>query len=95
MAKQLLIHALPSPIPIAQAEQVAKVAKSLSDANAYWVSSWIQLDDKGDVVKIFCEYDAKDADSLGKLVAEMGKQFTDFPCEGPFPLMKVEGESYR
>lgn len=95
MSKQLVIHALPSPIPVAQAEQVAKLAKALSNVDAYWVSSWNQLDDKGDIAKIMCEWDAKDAESLKKVLEEMGKQIPNFPCDGPYPMSKVDGESYR
>jgi len=86
---------MPEHIPIPQAEQVAKLAKAFSNADAYWVSSWIQLDDKGDVAKIFCEYDAKDIISLKKLLEQIAAQIPDFPCDGFFPMMKVDGESYR
>ena len=95
MSKQMLIHAMPSPIPIAQAELVAKAAKALSNADAYWVSSWGQLDDKGNVSRLICEWDAKDTESVKKVLEQLIKQIPDFPCEGPYPMMKVDGESYR
>lgn len=95
MSKMMLIHAIPDPIPVAQAEGVAKLAKAFSTADAYWVSSWIQLDDKGDVAKIVCEYDAKDVESVKKLIEQIAAQIPNFPCDGPFPMMKVDGESYR
>ena len=95
MAKHLIIHALPSPVPLAQAEEVAKAAKAHSGSDAYWVGALVQLDDKGDVVKIICEWDAKDVDSLKKLLEQLGKAFPGFPVDGPYPMMKVDGESYR
>lgn len=95
MAKHLVIHALPSPVPLSKAEEVAKAAKANSNADIYWVSSWVQLDEKGDVAKIFCEWDAKDATVLKNLFEQMKSAFPDFPVEGPYPMMKVEGESYR
>ena len=95
MAKHLVIHALPSPVPLAQAEEVAKVAKAHSNADAYWIGALVQLDDKGDVVKIFCEWDAKDVDVLKNLLEGLKGAFPDFPVDGPYPMMKVEGESYR
>lgn len=95
MSKMMVFHNLPSAIPVAQADAVAKVAKALSNADAYWVSSWVQADDKGDVAKIICEWDAKDAETLGKVLQQMGAQIPNFSCDGPYPMMKVEGETYR
>lgn len=95
MAKYLIIHALPTPVPMAQAEAVAKVAKSHSSADVYWVSSWVQLDDKGDVAKILCEWDAKDSAVLKNLLEAMKNAFPNFPIDGPYPMKKVDGESYR
>jgi hypothetical protein len=95
MAKFLLIHALPSPIPIAQAEPVGKAAKAHSNPDAYWIGSWIQLDDKGNVSRIICEWDAKDVESLNKIFEQLLKEIPGFPVEGPYPMMKMDGESYR
>jgi len=95
MAKYLVIHALPTPVPRAQADEVAKVAKANSTADAYWVGSWAQLDDKGNISKILCEWDAKNADMVKNLMVELGKIFPNFPVDGPYPMIKVEGESYR
>ncbi|HER24306.1 MAG TPA: hypothetical protein ENO17_04560 [Candidatus Atribacteria bacterium] len=95
MAKFLLTHALPSPIPLAQAEAVAKAAKAQSNSDAYWIGSWVQLDDKGDISKIICEWDAKDVDSLNKPLKQIVKAFPGIPVDGPYPMMKVDGESYR
>jgi hypothetical protein len=91
MAKFLVIHTMPSPVPVAQAEPVAKTSKALSNTDAYWVGSWVQLDDKGNVSRIICEWDAKDAESILKIL----KQIPGLPIDGPHPMMKVEGESYR
>lgn len=95
MAKHLVIHALPSPVPLAQAEKVAKAAKSHSNSDAYWVGSWVQLDEKGDVAKILCEWDAKDSAVLKNLLEQLKSVFPGFPVDGPYPMMKVDGESYR
>jgi hypothetical protein len=91
MPKFLVVHTMPSPVPVAQAEPVAKASKALSNTDAYWVGSWVQLDDKGDVSRIICEWDAKDAESILKIL----KQIPGLPIDGPHPMMKVEGESYR
>jgi hypothetical protein len=95
MSKYMAIHTLASPTPLTQAEPVAKAAKALSTANAYWVGSWNQLDEKGDILRIICEWDAKDVESLRKTFAELLKQIPGFPIDGPYAMSKVDGESYR
>ena len=42
-----------------------------------------------------CEWDAKDAKSLGQVLQQIGKKIPNFPCDGPYPMMKVDGETYR
>jgi hypothetical protein len=91
MAKFLVIHTLPSPVSFADAEPMGKASKALSNTNAYWVGAWVQLDDKGNVSRIICEWDAKDAESILKIL----KQIPGLPIDGPYPMMKLEGESYR
>ena len=44
MSKLFVIIALPSPILHDQAGQVAKLAKTISNTDAYWVSSWVEND---------------------------------------------------
>lgn len=95
MAKFMAIHSFPKPVPVSQAEPVAKATKALSNADVYWLGSTVQLDDAGNVSRIICEYDAKDIGSVIKLLEQLGKQFPGFPVEGPYPMMKVDGESYR
>jgi hypothetical protein len=95
MSKYMAIHTFPSPTPLTQAEPVAKAAKALSTADAYWVGSWNQLDEKGDALRIICEWDAKDVESLRKTFAELLKQIPGLPIDGPYAMSKVDGESYR
>ena len=95
MSKQIVFHALAVPIPRAQADEVAKAAKAVSNADVYWVGAWVQNDDKGNVARIVCEWDAKDAESLKQVLGQMGEKFPGFPVDGPYPMEKVESESYR
>ena len=95
MGKFLVIHTLPSPTPIDQTKPVGKAAKAHSNPDAYWIGSWIQLDDKGNVSRIICEWDAKDVESLNKIFEQLLKEIPGFPVEGPYPMMKMDGESYR
>jgi hypothetical protein len=52
MAKFILYHFPPTAIPMSAAEVVAKSAKKHSTLDAYWVSSWTQVDGQGNVVRI-------------------------------------------
>jgi hypothetical protein len=79
---------------LSHVEPVARLAKRSSGADAYWVSSWIQLDAQGKAIRIVCEWDAKDAATLDALVKKMVREIP-VPVEGPYPVIKVDGEAYR
>jgi hypothetical protein len=95
MAKFVVFHNLPTPTPTSATEPVAKAAKKYSTPEAYWVSSWIQLDEKGNVSKICCEWDGKDTESIKRVLDRVGLEIPGFPVDGPYPLMKVDAETYR
>ena len=42
-----------------------------------------------------CEWDAKDSTVLKNLLEAMKNAFPNFPIDGPYPMKKVDGESYR
>lgn len=90
MPKFLAMHPIPTPVTIAEATPVAKAAKANSTLDAYWVRSWAQLNEEGKIVKIFCEWNAKDA----KAVLEVLKK-VPAPYEGPYPMAIVDSEDYR
>lgn len=90
MPKFLAIHPLPSPASIEEATPLGKMVKSLCTADAYWVSSWNQLDDQGKIVKIICQWDAKDLKAIEDLLKQV-----EVPTEGPYPMMIVHSEDFR
>jgi hypothetical protein len=94
MAKFILFHPLPVPMELSQIEPVARLAKRYSGADAYWIGSWAPLDAQGKAIRIVCEWDAKDAATLDALVKKMVTEIP-VPVEGPYPLIKVDGETYR
>jgi len=94
MGKFLAVHTLPSPATTEQVIPVAKAAKAKSTTEAYWIGSWVQLDEKGNVTRIFCEWDAKDAGSIRKIFDEIVKTIP-FPVDGIWPMTKVDAEAYR
>jgi len=91
MGKFLAVHTLPSPTSTEQATPIAKAAKASSGADAYWVSSWLQLNEQGKITKILCEWDAKDAESVRNILAKI----PGLPVDGVYPMGKVDAEAYR
>ncbi len=84
------MHPIPSPITLEEGAPVAKAAKANSTLDAYWVRSWAQLNEQGKIVKIFCEWNAKDADSVLQVLKKVPA-----PYEGPYPMAIVDCEDYR
>lgn len=94
MGKFLAVHTLPSPMTPDEAAPVAKAVKSSLGVDAYWVGSWLQLNEQGKITKILCEWDAKDIASIRKVFDEVVKK-VPVPVDGIWPMAKVDAESYR
>jgi hypothetical protein len=92
MAKFIAVHPLKTPVTGEEVTPLAKKAKAGNSLDAYWVSSWLQLNDEGKITKIFCEWDAKDTGSVSKALA---KSIPELPVEGVYPMAESHGESYR
>jgi hypothetical protein len=90
MPKFLAVHPLPKPATVEEATPLGKKVKSLCTADAYWVVSWCQLNDQGRVMKILCEWNGKDLKTVKNVVDKSG-----LPCEGVYPMMKVDSEDFR
>jgi hypothetical protein len=82
---------MPSPATVEEAGEFAKKAKANVTLDAYWIGATIQLNEQGKVTKIFCEWDAKDAESIRKVLAKV----PGLPVDGVYPMAKVDAESYR
>jgi len=91
MGKFLAVHTLPSPTTPEQAAPIAKAVKASSSADAYWVGSWLQMNEQGKITKLLCEWDAKDAESIRKVFAKIPQ----LPTDGIYPMGKVDAEAYR
>jgi hypothetical protein len=91
MGKFLAVHPMPSPITLEEGAPIAKAVKANSTLDAYWVGSWGQLNEQGKITKLFCEWDAKDAESIRKIVSKI----SGLPTEGVYPMAKVDAEAYR
>ena len=91
MGKFLAVHTLPGPTTVDEAAPIAKAVKAGSGADAYWIGSWLQMNEVGKITKLFCEWDAKDAETIRGVVGKI----PGLPTDGVYPMGKVDAESYR
>jgi hypothetical protein len=95
MAKFIAIHPVDPPVPFPSEgfTGLAKKCKAGLNLDAYWVCSWLQLNDKGEVTKVYCEWDGKDAKSVQKSLDATMPELP--PSGGIFRMVEILGESYR
>jgi hypothetical protein len=91
MGKFLAVHTLSSPTTTEQAAPIAKAVKAGSSADAYWVGSWLQMNEQGKITKLFCEWNAKDGESIRRVLAKIPQ----LPTDGIYSMGKVDAEAYR
>jgi hypothetical protein len=58
---------------------------------SYWVGSWVQLNEQGKITKLFCQWDAKDAESIRTILRKIPR----LPTDGTYRMAKVDAEAYR
>jgi hypothetical protein len=90
MPKFLVIHPLPAPATMAEATSAGKAAKANSTLDAYWINSWAQLNQEGKIVKIFCQWNATNAEAIRQVLKKVPA-----PSEGPYPMTVVDSEDFR
>lgn len=93
MAKYMCVHPVGGNLGPDAATPVAKAMKANSTTDAYWVRSWYAPEEG----KLYCEWDAKDADAIrGVIDAALTQTGIPFPLEGVYALaLMVSGEDYR
>ena len=91
MAKYLAVHTLGKDVDFSTPDSLAlsKAVKANCTLDAYWVKSWY-IRETG---ILYCEWDAKDADSVRQVFA---KAAPDFPIDRINPIeLTVHGEEFR
>ena len=89
MAKFLVVHPIGKELTLESGTPVGKSVKANSTVDAYWVRSWYAREEG----KFYCEFDAKDAESVRQVIA---KAAPDFPVEGVYKLeLMVNSEDFR
>ncbi|HEX3033949.1 MAG TPA: hypothetical protein VHT73_02305 [Thermodesulfobacteriota bacterium] len=93
MPKFLAIHPVDPPANREAVPALAKKCKAGLSMDAYWVKSWLQLNNRGEVTKIFCEWDGKDIESVRKSLEASLPELP--PSEGIFQMAEIHGEDFR
>ena len=89
MAKFLVVHPVGKELTPEKATPVGKAVKAGSTVDAYWVRSWYAREEG----KLYCEWDAKDAESVRQVITKVAP---DFPTEGVYKIeMTLSSEDFR
>ena len=89
MAKFLAVHPVGKELTMEAGTPIGKAVKANLKIDAYWVRSWYAREEG----KFYCEWDAKDADSIRQIIA---KAAPDFPTEGIYKLeLMASSEDFR
>ena len=92
MAKYIVVHPVGKGMDKEAATPFAKALKAKHTIDAYWVTSWY-LAEEG---KLYCEFDAKDVESIKKNLAKAAEETMEMPVEGIYKIeMKINSEDYR
>ncbi len=92
MPKFMAVHTLKKPTTTDELVPASKSVKAYHTPDAYWVKSWLQLNEEGKITKVICEWDGKDAKSVAKALAASAP---DLPVDGVYPMGEIHAESYR
>jgi hypothetical protein len=93
MSKFLAVHTVGGEMNPDAAEPVGRAVKANCTADAYWIRSWYTPEDG----KFYCEWDAKDAESVRKVfAAAVAQSGIPFPLDGVYAITGAfDGETYR
>ena len=92
MPKYLAVHPVGKKFTAESGTPFAKAAKANATPDAYWIRSWY-VQEEG---RLYCEYDAKDTESIRQVLAEAAKQAGELPTEGIYQInMMVNSEDFR
>ena len=92
MAKYLVVHPVGKEFTAESGTPFAKAARANHTRDAYWIKSWY-VQGEG---KLYCEYDAKDAESIRQVLAKAAKVAGKLPTEGVYKIdLMVNSEDFR
>ena len=92
MSKFIAIHPVDPPVSKEDVVPIAKKAKNALSADAYWVKSWLKLNDKGEVSAVYCEWDGKDINSVKET---LNNSIPELPFSEVTQMTEIQGEDFR
>ena len=92
MAKYLVVHPVGKELTTEAATPFAKAAKANHTVDAYWTGTRYAREEG----KLYCEWDAKDAESIRQVLVKAAKVAGELPTEGIYKLeLVVSSEDFR
>lgn len=92
MSKYLVIHPVGKELTTEAATPFAKAVKANHTVDAYWIGTRYACEEG----KLYCEWDAKDAESIHQVLAKANKLAGEVPTEGIYKLeLMVSSEDFR
>jgi len=95
MAKYLAVHPVGTQEVdkfVEAATPFAKAVKANATTDAYWIRSWYAPEEG----KLYCEFDAKDAESIRQVIDAASKASFELPTEGIYEIaLTVNSEDFR
>jgi hypothetical protein len=86
MPKFLAVHPVGKEFTLEAGEPIARKGKAQVTTDAYWIKAWYAREEG----KLYCEWDAKDAESIRQVLVK------EVPTEGIYELaFIVDAEDYR
>jgi len=89
LPKYMVIHTLPEPMEVDPA--LAKKVAANTTLDAYWVGSQAQLNEEGKVIRLVCEWNAKDVKSIQDVLDKV----PELPTDGIYPMAKLDSVDFR
>ena len=92
MAKFLVVHPVGKELTVEAATPFAKAVKANHTVDAYWIGSRYAHEEG----KLYCEFDAKDVESIIEVLTKAAKVAGELPTEGIYKLdLIVNSEDFR
>jgi len=92
MAKYLVVHPVGKELTVEAATPFAKAVKANHTVDAYWIRSRYAREEG----KLYCEFDAKDVESIRQVLAKATKVAGELPTEGIYKIeLMVDSEDFR
>ena len=92
MPKFMVVHPMDDPVTIEEARPIAQKAKKMNtNVDAYWVGSWLQLNEEGKTTKVLCEWNAVSPEA----VLDEVKKVPELVVDAIYPIAKIDSEDFR